>query len=101
IAEGITHGHGSALLPAGLDEARDQAVVAEFAQRYAAHLELAIVGTRTTGHLATIADAGPGRVARQRGELELRTETLLDRLVLVHDDRLERRAPGRVAIDEL
>src|SRR5690606_31668531 len=67
IAEGITKGHRSSSLPARLDQAGNQAVIAEFAQRYTAHLELAVECTRTAGNLATVADAGLGRIARKRG----------------------------------
>src|SRR5580658_3842799 len=67
-------------LPARLHEARNQAFVAQLTQRNTAHLELAIVGARTARHLATIAHAIGGAVARQFGELQPRLEPLLHRI---------------------
>src|SRR5690349_8023483 len=74
-------------LPAGLDEAGDQAGGAELAQGDAGHAELAIVGARATGDLAAVADAGRVRVAGNLGQLEARVETLLHGLRLVVGDR--------------
>src|SRR5918995_2784279 len=59
-------------LPAGLHEARDQTLGAEFAQSDARHAELAVVSARTAGHFATVANAGRARVARQFSQLEAR-----------------------------
>src|SRR5690606_12000082 len=101
IAEGITKGHRSSSLPARLDQAGNQAVIAEFAQRYTAHLELAVECTRTAGNLATVADAGLGRIARKRGQLELCAEALFHRLGLIHNDRLQFRTLSGILIDEL
>src|SRR5690242_18406656 len=87
------------LLPARLDEAGDQAVVAQFPQRDTRHLQLAIIGTRTARHLAAVADSRLGRVARKRGKLDLGAKALFYRLALVHDDGLERGALFGEAID--
>src|SRR4029079_16288490 len=43
-------------LPARLDQARDQALVAELAQSHARHLHFAVIGARTPSQLATIAN---------------------------------------------
>src|SRR5437899_10652331 len=56
-------------LPARLQQARDQALGAELPQRNAAHPELAVVGLRPAGDLATIVDARRRRVARPLGQL--------------------------------
>src|SRR3954447_23549303 len=88
-------------LPARLDQARDLAVIAEITKRDARYFELAIVGTRTAGDFAAVADADLGRVARQGSKLELSAETLFHRLGLIHDDRLERCALGTVLVGKL
>src|SRR5882724_6952073 len=88
-------------LPARLDQARDLAVVAEITKRDARYLELAIVGARTAGDFAAVADADLGRVARQRRKLQLGAEALFHRLGLVHDDGLERLALGTVLVRKL
>src|SRR3712207_8300018 len=59
------------------------ALVAELAQRDTGHAELAVVSAGTARDLATIADAGRARVARQLGQLEARLEALLHGLRLV------------------
>src|SRR6202034_3033991 len=79
--------------PARLDEARDQTLRPEVAERDAAHLELAIVGARAPRHLAAIADARARGVARQLGELQRRREPLFHRQRLVAGDLLEPQAP--------
>src|SRR6185312_12816533 len=76
-------------LPARLYQARDQAFVAELAQRDTAELVLAVIGARTPRQLAAIADAGAGGIPRQFGKLEGRGETILHRQVLVLHDGLE------------
>ena len=68
-------------------------VIREIAQRDAAQAVLAIIGARTPGHLAAVADAGRRRIARQLGELEGGGKTLLHRQLLVVHDRLEIGAP--------
>src|SRR6476646_1194523 len=88
-------------LPARLHEAGDHSLRPEFAQRNAAHLELAIVGARPTRGLATIAHAAFRGVARQLGKLERRGKTLLHRGVLVARDFSQPVAPSRVLIGEL
>src|SRR5580698_8271638 len=57
-------------LPARLQQARDQPFRAEIPQRDARQLVLAIVAARSAGHLATVADAGGRRIARQFGKLQ-------------------------------
>src|SRR5215470_8645181 len=81
-------------LPARLDETRNQTLGPELAQRKPAHLELAVIGARTAGDLAAVADAARRGVARQLSKLERGGETLLHRPRLVLRDRLEARAPG-------
>src|SRR5215510_10080481 len=56
--------------PARLQQARDQALGSELAQRDAAHPVLAVIGARPAGDLAAVAHAVDRRVARQLGELE-------------------------------
>src|SRR6267378_1078495 len=84
----------SAPLPARLHEPGNQALGAEFTQRDAAELVLAIVRARTSGYFAAIANPGRRRIARHLGEFQRRREPLFHRLVLVGDDRLQLRAPG-------
>src|SRR3569833_4239616 len=59
----------SAPLPARLHEARNQALVAEVAQRDTAQLVLAVVRMRTARQLATVMNANLRRNARQLSEL--------------------------------
>src|SRR5215470_14238257 len=82
-------------LPARLYETGNQALRAEFTQRDAAELVLAIVRARTSRELAAVSDACGRRVARHFGKLQRRREALLHRLGLVGDDRLQPRALGR------
>src|ERR1700759_1504289 len=82
-------------LPARLHEPGNQALGAEFTQRDAAELVLAIDRARTAGHLAAVADPGRRRIARHLGKLQRRRETLFHRLLLVGDDGLQLRARGR------
>src|ERR1700719_107102 len=79
-------------LPARLHEPGNQALGAEFTQRDAAELVLAIDRARASGHLAAIADARGRRIARHFGKLQGRREALFHRLLLVGDDRLQLRA---------
>src|SRR5271166_4399169 len=65
-----------ASLPARLDQARNQALVAEFAQSDARHLHLAVKAARAPGHFAAVANPDDRAVARKRGEPEARLETL-------------------------
>src|SRR5690606_15785862 len=94
IAERIIQSHDRLSLPARLDQAWNQALVAQFTQRDTRHAELAVECARPPRHQATIADAVAGRIARQRGKLELSAKTLVHRLGLIHDDGLERTALG-------
>src|SRR5229473_3718172 len=79
-------------LPARLHEPGNQALGAEFTQRDAGKLVLAIDRARTAGQLATVADPGRRRIARHLGKLQRRGEPLFHRLGLVGDDRLQLRA---------
>src|SRR5690606_24982986 len=101
IADGIRKAHLCLSLPARLDQTRDQAQVAQLTQGDTAHLELAIVTTRTTRHFATVANADLGGVARQFGQLEGRLEALLDRQVLILNGRLESSTLLSVLLREL
>src|SRR5271165_103263 len=74
------------LSPARLDQARDEALVAEFTQGDARHLHLAIVAARTAGHFAAVAHADDRAVARKRSEPEARLEALLHRTAVVVGD---------------
>src|SRR5262245_65740689 len=67
-------------LPARLDQARDQPLGAEIPKRDARQAVLAVVAARPARYLATIANAGRRRVARQFRELERCRESLLHRL---------------------
>src|ERR1700687_3561417 len=84
----------SAPLPARLHEPGNQALGAEFTQRDAAELVLAIDRARTSGHLAAIANPRGRRIARHFGELERGREPFFHGLFLVGDDGLQLRAPG-------
>src|ERR1700686_209920 len=84
----------SAPLPARLHEPGNQALGAEFTQRDAGKLVLAIDRTRTAGQFAAVADPGRRRIARHLGELQRCGEPLFHRLGLVGDDRLQLRALG-------
>src|SRR5665647_2824601 len=81
--------------PARLHEAGNQALGTELAQRDTAKLMLAVVGARTAGQFAAVANAGGRRIARQFGKLEGRGEALLHRQRLVAGDRLELRPARR------
>src|ERR1700694_1326419 len=85
----------SAPLPARLHEPGNQALGAEFTQRDAGKLVLAIDRARTPRHLAAVANPGRRRIARHLGKLQGRGEPLLHRLLLVGDDGLQLRALGR------
>src|SRR5208337_884180 len=80
--------------PARLDQAGDQALVAQFANRDARHLHLAVEAARTAGHLAAVAHAHDGAVARQRRQPEAGLEALLHRPRLVVGDVEQALAPA-------
>src|SRR5207237_616482 len=63
-------------LPARLRDARNQALVGQFTEHDARETELAVVSTRTTGQLATIANPGWVRVARDLCKSETRNQAL-------------------------
>src|ERR1700722_6498782 len=81
-------------LPARLHEAGDQPFRAEFTERDARQLVLAVIGARPAGQFAAVADARRRRIARQFSELQARREALLDRLRLIVDDRFQPRPPA-------
>src|SRR5215510_14889467 len=87
--------------PARLDQARDQPLGAEIPKRDARQPVFAVVAARSTGHLATIADAGGRSVARQLRELEGCRESLLHRLGLVAGNGLEPGAPAGILLAQL
>src|SRR5262249_42553737 len=89
IADWIVHLHGDPPLPARLHEAGNQALGAEFTERDARHLVLAIDRARTPRHLTAVAIALRRRVARQLRHLDRRGEPLFHRLGLVHGNRLQ------------
>src|SRR5882672_4960163 len=76
-------------LPARLDHAGDQALARQLAQHVAAHPQLAVVGARTAGDLAPVADPGGRRVTRQLRELQLRGKALLGRALEIAGQLLE------------
>src|SRR6267154_2032226 len=82
-------------LPARLHEPGNQALGAEFTQRDAAELVLAIDRARTSGHFAAVANPRRRRIARQLGELQRRRKPLFHRLLPVGDDGLQLCALGR------
>src|SRR6266851_2126636 len=88
-------------LPARLDQARDQPLGAEIPERDARQPVLAVVTARPTRHLATIANAGRRRVARQFRKLEGCREALLHRLGLVASDSPEPSAPAGILLAQL
>src|SRR5215470_11510494 len=69
--------------PARLDQAGDQPLGAEVAQRDAGELVLAVDAARAARNLAAIANPGRRRVTRQLGKLQRRREPLFHRLGLV------------------
>src|SRR5271166_2038620 len=73
--------------PARLHQARDKASVAQFAERNARHLHLAIEAARPARHLAAVAHAHDRAVARQLRESQARLEALLHRTRLVVGER--------------
>src|ERR1700723_2008471 len=82
-------------LPARLHEPGNQALGAEFTQRDAGKLVLAIDRARPAGHFAAVANPHRRRVTRHLGKLQRRGEPLFHRLLLVGDDGLQLRALGR------
>src|SRR3954470_6685181 len=73
-------------LPARLHEAGNKALGAEFTERDARQLVLAIDRPRPAGDLATVAVTLRRRVARQLRHLHGRCKALFHRLGLVHGD---------------
>src|SRR5947209_4996432 len=87
--------------PPRLDEAGDDALGPELAQRDAAHPELAVKPPRPSGDLAAVANARARGIARQLRELERGREPLLGRQRLVARDRFEPGSPARELLREL
>src|SRR2546425_5533537 len=88
-------------LPARFYQARDQPLGAEIPKRDARQPVLAVVAARPARYLATIANAGRRRVARQFRELEGCLESLLHWLGLVAGDRLEAIAAAGILLAQL
>src|SRR6516162_7402546 len=88
-------------LPARLDQAWDQPLGAEIPKRDARQPMLAVVAARPARYLATIANAGRRRVARQLRELERCRESLLHRLGLVAGNGLEPSASAGILLAQL
>src|SRR6266545_4069843 len=82
-------------LPARLEQARDHALGPEVPERDAGKLVLAVIGPRSSRHLAAVADARRRRIARELRELQRRGEPFLHRLVLVARDRPQPRTAAR------
>src|ERR1700754_2936438 len=77
--------------PARLGHAGDHPLIGEITQNDARELELAIIATRTTSHLAAVADTGRVPVAGKLGHLQARDQTLALIQALVVRDRLQLR----------
>src|SRR2546430_4714191 len=88
-------------LPARLDQARDQPLGAEIPKRDARQPVLAVEAAWPARYLATIANPGPRRIARQFRQLERCREPLLHRLALVASNGLEPSAPPGIFLAEL
>src|SRR6516165_2471664 len=88
-------------LPTRLDQARDQPLGAEIPKRDARQAVLAVVAARPARYLATIANAGRRRVARQFRELERCRESLLHRLGLVAGNGVEPSASAGMLVAQL
>src|SRR6187551_1877593 len=89
------------LLPARLDQARDQALGAQISKRDARKLVLAVIAARAPRNLATVANAGRRRVARHFRELERSREPLLHRSVLVARNGAQPGTPARKFFGQL
>src|SRR5260370_21461849 len=68
-------------LPTRLEQARNQALGAEFAKRDAAHLELTVIAFWPAGDLAALVHARRRRIARQIGILQGRRQPLFNLLL--------------------
>src|SRR4051812_41383580 len=86
--------------PARLHETGNHAFGAEFPERDAAHLQLAVIGARPSRHFAAVAHAVLGGIARKLGELQRRRETLFHRRVLVAGDGAQLPAPRRIPLNK-
>src|SRR6478736_10413034 len=83
-------------LPAGFDQAGDQALRAEVTQRNARELVFSVKTPRPTSHFAAVAHPGSRRVAWQLGEFEGGSKALLHGLALVARDRSQSGTPPRI-----
>src|SRR6185369_9892360 len=88
-------------LPARLDDARDQALVGQFPEHDPRQAELAIIGARTAGQLAAVANPRGIPVARQLRHLETRDQALGLVLGLIVRDRFQLRVFRCALLDEL
>src|SRR3546814_17186835 len=88
-------------LPAGLREAGDQALVAQFPQHDPRQSEFAINSARAASHLAAVADPGRVRIARDLSHLQTRDQTLRVVLGLIVRDRLQLRILAGIFLDQL
>src|SRR3569833_2745303 len=101
VSDRISKAHRCLSLPASLDHAGHLPEIAELTQRYAAQLQLAVVAAGTTRDFAPVAHTARRRVARQRGELELRGETLFLADRLVHGDVFQLGALAGILLAQL
>src|SRR4029453_1088722 len=88
-------------LPARLRDARDQALVGQFPKHDPRQAELAIIGARTPGQLAAVANARRIPVARQLRHLEPCDQPLGLVLGLVVGESLQLLVLRRILLDEL
>src|SRR5919109_2573382 len=88
-------------LPARFDQAGDQPLGAEIAKRDARQPVLAVETAWPARYLATIANPGRGRIARQFRQLERCREPFLHWLALVASNGLEPSAPAGIFLAEL
>src|SRR5689334_12234740 len=89
------------LSPAGLDDAGDLPAHRVLAQLVAAQAELAVIAARASRQGATVAQARLVGVARQRLQLQARSEAVLVGHLRVVDDRLQVLALLRELRDQL
>src|SRR4029453_1091689 len=88
-------------LPARLRDARDQALVGQPPKHDPRQAELAIIGARTPGQLAAVANARRVTVARKLRHLEPCDQPLGLVLGLVVSDGLQGLVLSRILLDEL
>src|ERR1700759_3088379 len=86
--------------PARLGHAGDHPLIGEITQDDTSEVELAVVTTRTTGHLATVGDSGRVPVAGKLRHAKARDQTLALVQALVGRDRLQLRVLRSSLLDE-